>query len=174
MPPSYLLYKMIWADPCSDAFFQAYELCMSWIATSSALEGAAGVGLGYIDYKLVTGNSEEMILAMRKKRLAFAKFSFIMAIVALCLIDKPSKNSVFPLIVGQIYVTSKISTQIGFNMTPEKFFIGRTFVSVYSLAILLAIWYKLRKARDQKLELEMEYFSRVDSVMARLANMFKD
>ena len=47
-------------------------------------------------------------------------------------------------------------------------------MSVYSLAILLAIWYKLRKARDQKLELEMEYFSRVDSVMARLANMFKD
>jgi hypothetical protein len=37
---------------------------------------------------------------MRKKRLAFAKFSFIMAILALCLLDKPSPNAVAPLIVG--------------------------------------------------------------------------
>jgi hypothetical protein len=37
---------------------------------------------------------------MRKKRLAFAKFSFVMAIGALLLIDKPSQNAVVPLIIG--------------------------------------------------------------------------
>jgi hypothetical protein len=83
---------------------------MNWMATTAALEGAAACGLGYIDYKLVYGNSDEMILAMRKKRLAFAKLSFIMAIVALCLIDKPSPNSVAPLIVGQIYTSLKMGT----------------------------------------------------------------
>ena len=99
-PHSYLLYKMIWADPCSMAFFDAYELSMYWIASTSALEGAAFVALGYIDYKTVHGNSAALILAMRKKRLAFAKLSFVMAILALLMIDKPSPNSVLPLLVG--------------------------------------------------------------------------
>ena len=57
VPHSYLVYKLIWADPCSAAFFTSYEIAMSWIATTSAFEGSAAVGLGYIDYKLVTGNS---------------------------------------------------------------------------------------------------------------------
>jgi hypothetical protein len=74
------------------------------------LDGAAACGLGYIDYKLVIDNSKEMIYAMRKKRLAFAKFSFIMAILTLFLIDKPSPNAVAPLIVAQIYSSLKIST----------------------------------------------------------------
>ena len=117
---------------------------MSWIATWSALEGSAACGLGYIDYKTVYGNSQEMVLAMRKKRLAFAKLSFIMAILALLLIDKPSQNSVVPLIVGQAYTTLKIGTQIGFNLTPERFFVARTVLSMYNFAILVAIWYKLR------------------------------
>ena len=73
---------------------------MSWIATASALEGSAGVALGFIDYKLIVGNSKELILAMRKKRLAFAKFSFMMAAVALILIDKPSPNSILFMIIG--------------------------------------------------------------------------
>ena len=30
---------------------------MTWIASLSALEGAAGIALGYLDYKVVTGNS---------------------------------------------------------------------------------------------------------------------
>jgi hypothetical protein len=83
---------------------------MNWMATVAALEGAAACGLGYIDYGTVHGNSQELILAMRKKRLAFAKLSFIMAIVALCMIDKPSPNSVAPLIVGQIYTSMKLGT----------------------------------------------------------------
>ena len=117
---------------------------MSWIATWSALEGSAACGLGYIDYKTVYGNSQELLMAMRKKRLAFAKLSFIMATVALLLLDKPSQNSIVPLIIGQTYTTMKVGTQIGFNMTPERFFIARTIVSMYNLAFLLAIWYKLR------------------------------
>ena len=87
VPQSYWLYKIIWSDPCSTAFFTAYELSMYWVATTSALEGAAACSLGYIDYKTITGNSQELIIAMRKKRLAFAKFSFIMAVVALLMID---------------------------------------------------------------------------------------
>lgn len=73
---------------------------MSWIATVSALEGSAACGLGYIDYKVIAGNHESMIYVIRKKRLAFAKLSFIMAILAIYLIDKPSPNSVLPLIIG--------------------------------------------------------------------------
>ena len=73
---------------------------MTWIALNSALEGSATVGLGYVDYKMVHGNSQEMIMVMRKKRLAFAKFSFMMAIVALLMIDKPSSMSVLPMLIG--------------------------------------------------------------------------
>ena len=91
---------MIWADPCSTAFFASYEMAMTWIALNSALEGSAAVGLGYIDYKMVTGNSQELIMVMRKKRLAFAKFSFMMAVVALLMIDKPSPMSVLPMLLG--------------------------------------------------------------------------
>ena len=70
------------------------------MATNSALDGAAAVALGFIDYKIITGNSKELILAMRKKRLAFAKFSFMMAVVALIMVDKPSPSSIFFMIVG--------------------------------------------------------------------------
>jgi len=110
IPHSYLLYPMIWADPCSDAFFQAFEVSMTWIAALNALEGAAGVGLGYIDYKVKFGNSASLIYAMRKKRLAFAKFSFIMAIGALLLLDGPSPNCVLPLIIGSGWTTLKMGT----------------------------------------------------------------
>lgn len=110
IPQSYLIYKIIWNDPCSTAFFQSYEILMNWVATTSALDGAAAVALGFIDYKIITGNSKELILAMRKKRLAFAKFSFMMAVVALILVDKPSPSSIFFMIVGQVYSAFKIGT----------------------------------------------------------------
>ncbi len=38
LPHSLLLYPMIWNDPCSDAFFQAFEISLSWIACLNALE----------------------------------------------------------------------------------------------------------------------------------------
>jgi len=57
IPQTYLMYPMIWADPCSDTFFWTFELSMTWIASLSALEGAAGVSLGYIDYQTTTGNT---------------------------------------------------------------------------------------------------------------------
>jgi hypothetical protein len=83
---------------------------MGWIAALSALEGAAFVALGYIDYKVVHNNPKDIIVAMRKKRLAFAKFSFIMAIGSLFLIDKPSPNAVVPLIIGSGYSAMKMGT----------------------------------------------------------------
>ena len=110
VPQSYLLYSLIWADPCSTAFFTANELAMSWIAITSALEGSAAVGLGYIDYKMVTGNSQELITVMRKKRLAFAKFSFMMAVLALLMLEKPSPNVVAPMLIGQVYSGMKLGT----------------------------------------------------------------
>jgi hypothetical protein len=47
---------------------------------------------------------------MRKKRLAFTKFAFIMAVIALILIDKPTANCVFPLIVSSIWNSMKLGT----------------------------------------------------------------
>jgi len=89
LPQTFLFYKMIWADPCSDAFFMAFDLSMCWVAACAAMEGAAGVSLGYIDYKIKHNNTAALILVLRKKRLAFAKFSFIMAICALMMCDTP-------------------------------------------------------------------------------------
>ena len=81
---------------------------------------------------------------MRKKRLAFAKFSFMMAVLALLMLEKPSPNVVAPMLIGQVYSGMKLGTQIGYNTTPEKFFMMRTFVSIYNVAFLFAIWYKVR------------------------------
>lgn len=81
---------------------------------------------------------------MRKKRLAFTKFALFMAVAALLLIDKPTGNCVFPLIVSSVWNTMKLGTQIGYNLTPEKFFYARTFLSMFNLVFLIAIWYKLR------------------------------
>ena len=128
VPQTVMLYPMIWNDPCSDAFFLNFELATSWIANLNALEGAAGVALGYLDYKVKTGNTNDLIVAMRKKRLAFAKFSFFMAITGLFLIDTPTPNCVLPLIICSGWNTLKMGTQMGHNMTPEKFFIPRTFL----------------------------------------------
>ena len=38
LPHSFLLYPMIWNDPCSDAFFMAFEVSLTWIACLNALE----------------------------------------------------------------------------------------------------------------------------------------
>jgi hypothetical protein len=110
VPQSFLLYKMIWADACSDTFFQAFDLSMMWIAACSALEGAAGVALGYIDYKIKHGNSQPMIYTLRKKRLAFSKFSFMMAVLAMTMVDQPSGNTVLPLLIGQVFSATKMAT----------------------------------------------------------------
>jgi hypothetical protein len=110
---------MIWADPCSDLFFAAFEKSMTWIATLNALEGASGVALGYIDYKTKTNNSEEDMKAMRKKRMAFSKTSFFMAIVSLFLIDGPSTMCIFPLLLGSAWSAAKMNTQVSFKLTPD-------------------------------------------------------
>lgn len=118
---------------------------MQWIAACAALEGSAAVALGYIDYNVKTNNPPDLILAMRKKRLAFGKFAFIMSSGALLLIDKPSPNAVAPMIIGQAFTTLKLGTAMGFNLTPERFFYGRLFVAFYNFSLLFLIWYKLRQ-----------------------------
>jgi hypothetical protein len=47
---------------------------------------------------------------MRKKRLAFTKFALFMAVAALLLVDKPTANCVFPLIVSSVWNTMKLGT----------------------------------------------------------------
>lgn len=165
---------MIWNDACSDAFFMAFEISLTWVACLNALEGAAACGLGYIDYKTKSGNEPELIYAMRKKRLAFTKFAFIMAISALLLVDTPTANCVFPLIISSIWNTMKLGTQIGYNLTPERFFQARTFLSMYNLVFLLLIWYKLRQSRKDKLELEFTFYQRVEGIMLRMTDIFND
>jgi TRAP-type mannitol/chloroaromatic compound transport system permease small subunit len=111
---------------------------------------------------------------MRKKRLAFTKFALIMAVAALLLVDKPTANCVFPLIVSSVWNTMKLGTQIGYNLTPEKFFYARTFLSMYNLVFLIAIWYKLRQSRKDKLNLEFTFYQRVEGIMLRMSNIFND
>ncbi len=38
IPHSALLYPMIWNDACSDAFFMAFEVSLTWVACLNALE----------------------------------------------------------------------------------------------------------------------------------------
>jgi hypothetical protein len=73
-------------------------------------QGAAACGLGYIDYKTKAVNDPKLIYVMRRKRLAFTKFAFVLAVVGLILIDKPTPNCVFPLVVGSIWNALKLGT----------------------------------------------------------------
>jgi len=148
-------------------------MAIGWIACLNALEGGAGVGLGYLDYKL-KGNASDLLIPMRKKRLAFAKFSFMMAIWTLFLLDGPTANCMLPLIIGCIWNAGKMGTQIGYNLTPERFYLPRTFLSIYNLAFLLILWYKMRKSRQDKSELEFSFFQRVEGIMVVMTNIFDD
>eukprot|EP00347_Sterkiella_histriomuscorum_P000443 403375849 len=174
IPQSVMLYRMIWSDPCSDIFFHAFEQSFMWIACLNALEGAAACGLGYIDYRTIVAKDPKLQYDMRKKRLAFAKFAFIMAIAGLILVETPTPNCVFPLIVGSVWNSIKLGTQISYNLTPDKFFTARTFLSMYNLGFLLLIWYKLRQARKDKLDLEFAFYNRVEGIMLRMSNLFDD
>jgi hypothetical protein len=45
---------------------------------------------------------------------------------------------------------------------------------LYNLAFLIAIWYKLRQARREKLEMEFTFYQRVEGIMLRMSNIFND
>mmetsp|Transcript_40675 Transcript_40675/g.29947 ORF Transcript_40675/g.29947 Transcript_40675/m.29947 type:complete len:169 (+) Transcript_40675:280-786(+) len=168
------MYKLIWSDPCSDAFFEALEHSVRWVATLTALESASAVSLGYIDYQSSRSNDKDLIYAMRKKRLAFAKFSFIMASLSLFLMDAPSGNCIFPLFVGLGWTILKMATQMGFHLAPEKFYTARTMVALYSLVFIGLVWYKQLGARKEKLELEFLFFQRVEGIMLQMSNIMHD
>jgi hypothetical protein len=59
-------------------------------------------------------------------------------------------------------------------MAPERFFVGRTFVSMYNLVLLIAIWHKLRQARREKMDLEYMFFKRTESIMATMNSVLSD
>ncbi|CDW75514.1 UNKNOWN [Stylonychia lemnae] len=163
LPQTFLTYQIIWADPCSDAFFQAFQFA-----------GSAACGLGYIDYRTIVKQDPELQYGMRKKRLAFTKFAFMLSVIGLMLIDTPTPNCVFPLILGSIWNAMKLGTQISYNLTPEKFFFARTFLSFYNLAFLIAVWYKLRQGRKEKLDIEYSFFNKVEGVMIRMGGSFQE
>ena len=120
VPQSLMAYSLVWADPCSDAFIQCAEMAIGWIATVNILEGAASVGLGYIDYKIKSlyASDEKKLYRWRKKKLAFAKTSFMMATVALILLDGPTANCILPLIISCGWTTLKMLFSYGKYVTP--------------------------------------------------------
>ena len=156
---------MIWSDPCSDMFFHAFELSVTWIASLQALESAAGVGLGYLDFQVRHHKDDALTFAMRKKRLAFAKFSFIMSISTLMMLDPLSEMCLLPILIGSAWTALKMGTQIGHNLTPDRFYSPRLFLAMYNLLFILMIWYKMHKAKGEKIDLELSFFNRVEGIM---------
>lgn len=167
LPQSFLLYKMIWSDPCSDAFFWAFETTMTWIGSLTAMEAAAGVGLGYIDFNSKQQEGGRLKYVMRRKRLAFSKFPLIMSSLGLFMLNTPSPYVIFPFILATGWTTLKMATQTGHNLTPDRFFYSRQFLSLYNLLILLVVWKKLSASRREKKNLEFEFFNRIDAIMSR-------
>lgn len=156
---------MIWADPCSDVFFMCFEISVGWIAIQQALESSAYVGLGYLDYQLRHHKDESLIYTMRRKRLAFGKFAMITSMSSLMMLDPVSGNCLIPLIFGNLWTTMKMSTQIGYSLTPDRFFTPRIYIAIYNLLFLLLIWKKLRNGKEDKRHLEFEFFQRVEGIM---------
>ena len=176
------MIPIIWSDPCSDEFIEALQFSVTWIASLNVLDviifyfhtqSASATALGYIDYN-VKNNTKDLIYTSRKKRLAFSKFSLIMSGLALILVDTPTGNCVFPLLLGCAWNGGKIYTQMAYNQAPERFFQARTFLNIYNILFLIAVWYKLRESRRQKLDLEFTFFQRVESLMLRMSNIFQD
>jgi len=112
LPHSFLLYQMVWADPCSDAFFWALESSLTWVSVLTATEAAAGVGLGYVDFNTKTGQGgdKSLVYAMRKKRLAFAKFPLVMSSIGMFLLNTPSPHVIIPLALATGWSALKMST----------------------------------------------------------------
>ena len=163
IPQSISLYMMIWNDNLSDNFFTMFDLTSGWITLLLTMEGAAGCGLGYSDYLTKKASDDEKIW-MRKKRLAFMKFSFIMSWIAMYYINTPTPNWLFPLILASFWNLFKFGTLNSYEMLPKQFFYSRTFLNIYNLLILAILWWKVRKAREEKLNLELMLFQRVESL----------
>jgi len=61
---------------------------------------------------------------------------------------------------------------MGYDLTPERFFFSRTFLSFYNIAFLLLISYKLYKGRNEKKSLEFSFFSRIEGMKLQAENIF--
>jgi hypothetical protein len=67
-----------------------------------------------------------------------------------------------------------MGTQMGHNLTPEVFFKGRSMMSMYNLVLLCGIFWKLRDARNEKKNMEFQFFQRVEGIMLQMSNIFED
>jgi hypothetical protein len=63
-----------------------------------------------------------------------------------------------PIFIGSVWTAAKMGTQVGHNMTPDKFYTPRLFLAIYNIAFIILIWYKMYKAKDEKRELEFSFF----------------
>ena len=74
-----------------------------------------------------------------------------MSIAALMFVENPNPMAVGLLAAGQGWTVAKMGTQMAYNLTPERFYMARSFLGMYNLAILFSIWYKLREGRNEKM-----------------------
>jgi hypothetical protein len=50
-------------------------------------------------------------------------------------------------------------------LTPNPFYNPRIFLASYNITLLLAVWYKLRQGRREKMDLELMFFKRTENIM---------
>lgn len=58
-------------------------------------------------------------------------------------------------------------------MLPSRFYYARTFIIVYNLLLLLVMWYLGRTARKEKLNLELEFFHRIQRMLIKYDQEFE-
>jgi hypothetical protein len=61
----------------------------------------------------------------------------------------------------------KAGTQNSYDLLPKQFFYSRIFLNMYNVLILGLMWWKVRKAREQKLNLEMSFYQRIEQLKIR-------
>ena len=66
------------------------------------------------------------------------------------MLDPVSGNCLLPLIVGSAWTAMKKGTQIGYHLTPDRFYAPRIFIALYNLLFMLLIWKKLRDGKEEK------------------------
>lgn len=54
-----------------------------------------------------------------------------------------------------------------------RYYYARTFIMIYNLFLLLIMWYMGRMARKEKLNLELEFFHRVQRMLMKYDQEFE-
>ena len=69
--------------------------------------------------------------------------------------------------VAIIWNSIKFATQNNHDLLPRQFFYSRVFLNAYNLIFLAIMWYKVRKARKEKLDLELQFFNRLENLILK-------